>query len=187
MRNGAPNKLVAQLVSVNKSTGVTILGTGKSSIDNSQLEFPLATEEEFSQLEASLKSPKFKDSFLTKMAGNLSFNPQFSLRRMLNYVLEPKLSNRFTAFGTPKKLAITKCYFYNVITSVIVSKFVCATMTEDEFMKNLTKTARAFFHDIRDRVTKRASRRRVAVDNGNNDQRISPDSSMDLLDDGKQP
>ncbi|VDQ02174.1 unnamed protein product [Trichobilharzia regenti] len=94
------SKLVAHLVSVNKLTDVTILGAGKSSIDNSQLEFSLPTEEEFSQLKASLKSLKFRDSFvslqltfhhvqMTKLAGNLSFNPQSSLRRMLNYVWEP--------------------------------------------------------------------------------------------------
>ncbi|CAH8874475.1 unnamed protein product [Trichobilharzia szidati] len=82
-------KLLTQLVSSNRSGDVTILGTGKSSIDNSQLEFPLSTEEEFNQLEASLKSPKFRDSFMTKLVGNLSFNPQSSLRRMLNYIREP--------------------------------------------------------------------------------------------------
>ncbi|VDP97195.1 unnamed protein product [Trichobilharzia regenti] len=57
--------VMAQLLSVNKSTGVATLGTGKSSIDNSQLQFPLATEEEFSQLEESLKNPKFKESFVS--------------------------------------------------------------------------------------------------------------------------
>ncbi|VDP99759.1 unnamed protein product [Trichobilharzia regenti] len=96
-------------------------------IDNSQLEFSLATKEEFSQLEASLKNPKFKHSFvslqltfhrvqMTKLAGNLSFNPQSSLRQMLNYVMEPKRSSRFLAFGTPKKLVITKYNFYKVTT-----------------------------------------------------------------------
>nr|CAH8875078.1 unnamed protein product [Trichobilharzia regenti] len=107
--------MMAQLLSVNKSTGVTILGTGKSSIDNSQLEFPLDTEEEFSQLEASLKNPKFKDSFMAKLAEKLSFNPESSLRGMPNYVMEPQLSSRFAAFGTPKMLALTKCQFYAVI------------------------------------------------------------------------
>ncbi|CAH8824893.1 unnamed protein product, partial [Trichobilharzia szidati] len=41
------SKLVRQFVSANKSGDVTTLGTGKSSIDNSQLQFPLTTEEEF--------------------------------------------------------------------------------------------------------------------------------------------
>ncbi|VDQ12704.1 unnamed protein product [Trichobilharzia regenti] len=162
--------MMAQLLSVNKSTDVATLGTGKSSIDNCQLQFPLATEEEFSQLEASLKNPKLKESF------KLSFNPESSLRGMLNYVMEPKLSSRFTAFGTPKKLALTKCNFYAVITS---------TMSEDEVKKILKKTVKAYFHDTRDRIDKRESRRRVAVDNKKSDQRISPDSSMDLLDNGE--
>nr|CAH8875076.1 unnamed protein product [Trichobilharzia regenti] len=150
--------MMAQLLSVNKSTGVTILGTGKSSIDNSQLEFPLDTEEEFSQLEASLKNPKFKDSFMAKLAEKLSFNPESSLRGMPNYVMEPQLSSRFAAFGTPKMLALTKCQFYAVIMSVIVSRFASATMSEDEVKKILKKTVKAYFHDIRDRVAERESR-----------------------------
>ncbi|CAH8821341.1 unnamed protein product, partial [Trichobilharzia szidati] len=69
---------------------------------------------------------------MTKLAENLSYNPQSSLKRMLNYIWEPKLSSRFTAYGTSKKLALLKCHFYKVITSVIVSKFASATMPEDE-------------------------------------------------------
>ncbi|CAH8864997.1 unnamed protein product, partial [Trichobilharzia szidati] len=165
------SKLVRQFVSVNKSGDVTTLGTGKSSIDNSQLQFPLTTEEEFNQLEASVKNPKFRDSFvssqltfnyvqMTKLAENLSYNPQSSLKRMLNYIWEPKLSSRFTAYGTSKKLALLKCHFYKVITSVIVSKFASATMPEDEVMKALTDTTKAYFLDVRDRVDKRCSRPR---------------------------
>nr|CAH8825622.1 unnamed protein product [Trichobilharzia regenti] len=166
--------MMAQLLSVNKSTGVAAVGSGKSTIDNSQLQFPVTTEEEFTQLEASLKNPKFKESFMMKMVEKLSFNPESSLRAMLNYVMEPKLSSRFTAFGTPKKLALTKCTFYAVITSVIVSKFVSATISDDDVKKILKKTVKAYFHDIRDRIDKRESRRRVAVDNKKSDQRISP-------------
>ncbi|VDQ06464.1 unnamed protein product [Trichobilharzia regenti] len=40
--------------------------------------------------------------------------------------------------------------------------FASATMPEDEVIKNLTETAKAYFHDIRDRVAKRGSRRRVS-------------------------
>nr|CAH8867384.1 unnamed protein product [Trichobilharzia regenti] len=57
--------LMAQLLSVNKSTCVAAVGSGKSTIDNSQLQFPVNTEEEFTQLEASLKNPKFKESFVS--------------------------------------------------------------------------------------------------------------------------
>ncbi|VDP99633.1 unnamed protein product [Trichobilharzia regenti] len=38
----------------------------------------------------------------------------------------------------------------------------------------MTKTTNAYFHDIRDRVAKKESRRRVAVDNKKSDQMISP-------------
>nr|CAH8821081.1 unnamed protein product [Trichobilharzia regenti] len=176
--------MMAQLLSVNKSACVAAVGSGKSTIDNSQLQFPVTTEEEFTQLEASLKNPKFKESFMMKMVEKLSFNPESSLRAMLNYVMDPKLSTRFTAFGTPKKLALTKCTFYAVITSVIVSKFVSATVSDDDVKKILKNTVKTYFHDIRDRVDKRDSRRRVAVDKKKSDQRISPDTSMDLLDDG---
>ncbi|CAH8857921.1 unnamed protein product, partial [Trichobilharzia szidati] len=138
------SKLVRQFVSANKLGDVTTLGTGKSSIDNSQLQFPLTTEEEFNQLEASVRNPKFRDSFMTKLAENLSYNPQSSLKRMLNYTWEPKLSSRFTAYGTSKKLAVLKCDFYKVITSVIVSKFASATMPEDEVIKALTETTKAY-------------------------------------------
>uniref|UniRef100_A0AA85J583 DUF4806 domain-containing protein n=1 Tax=Trichobilharzia regenti TaxID=157069 RepID=A0AA85J583_TRIRE len=108
-------KMVTQLVSLIRSGNVSVLETSRSSIDNSQLEFPLATEEEVNQLEVSLKISEFRDSFMTKMVGNLSCSPQSSLRKMLNYILEPKLSSRFTAYGTPTKLAVTKCRFYKVI------------------------------------------------------------------------
>ncbi|VDQ11940.1 unnamed protein product [Trichobilharzia regenti] len=152
------NRLVTQLVSVNKSTGVTILGNGKSSIDNSQLE-------------ASLKNPKFKDSLVslqltfhyaqvTKSAGNLFFNPQSSLRRMLNYVLEPKLSNRFTAFGTPNNRHCQHVRLSNNARGRSYAKF-------DKDCKGLLP-----------RHTWSCSKKRepVAVDNKKNDQRISPES-----------
>nr|CAH8864276.1 unnamed protein product [Trichobilharzia regenti] len=64
-------------------------------------------------------------------------------------------------------------------------KFVSATIFDDDVKKILKKTVKAYFHDIRDRIDKRDSRRRVAVDNKKSDQRISPDTSMDLLDDGE--
>ncbi|CAH8864999.1 unnamed protein product [Trichobilharzia szidati] len=171
-------EMVMQLISLTRSSNVSLLETSRSSIDNSQLEFPLATEKELNQLETSLKTPEFKDSFMTKMVDSLSLSPQSSLKKMLNYIWEPKLSIRFTAYGTSTKLALTKCRFYKVIMSVIISKFVSATMSEEELQKTLKACTKAYFHDVRDRVAKRGSRRRVAVDNKKSNQRLADDTSM---------
>ncbi|VDQ06881.1 unnamed protein product [Trichobilharzia regenti] len=75
--------------------------------------------------------------------------------------------------GPRPEWVLTDCQMLAEL-AVIVSKFVSATMSDDDVKKILKKTVKAYFHDIRDRIDKRETRRRVAVDNKKSDQRISP-------------
>nr|CAH8839161.1 unnamed protein product [Trichobilharzia regenti] len=89
-------------------------------------------------------------------------------------------SNNLTTENHFNKSALITVFPHE--TAIQSAKLICDYLRKLNSSSLSAKTAKAYFHDVRDRVAKRGSRRRVAVDNIKIDERVSTDSSMDLLD-----
>ncbi|CAH8514205.1 unnamed protein product, partial [Heterobilharzia americana] len=100
------------------------------------------------------------------MSSKVILDIKGSMRHMLTDLLSPALAIRCTLIGTPNKLALCKCSFHKVVRSILLAEFSRLSIMKHELLHEMNDATKAFFHDLRDRVSKRSSRNQSKKNSG---------------------
>ncbi|CAH8512831.1 unnamed protein product [Schistosoma mattheei] len=125
----------------------------------SSQQFPLSSEEELQMLDTDLQQKEMRDRFMAMVTRLMDNNPKTSMRYILSYLMTPEVASNFTLLGTSSKRALQKCRFYGCIRSALTNRFSSSSVKEKDLAKLYDIATQGYFHDIRDKLTKRHRRK----------------------------